>query len=258
MGELVFTFKALAKAALFTPGCVLILAALAAFLARRGRRRLAKGAAGLAFALLALTSSPILVGIFADWVEGAPAYLDPAAPPPEVGAIVLLGGGVAHGDDAFGADVVAGNGMRRTHYAAVLHRRGGAPILVTGAGPVGGVGRGEAQAMAAFLAELGARARWVEDRSRDTADNARLSRAILKPLGIDRILLVTSAFHMRRAALAFEQVGFTVTPAPVGGGEGGRAWRRLVPSADAMSDFNTMLNELLGRLVYQAAAALAW
>lgn len=109
--------------------------------------------------------------------------------------------------------------------------------------------------MAAFLEELGTPARWVEDRSLDTDDNARLSRAILEPLGFGDILLVTSDFHMRRSLLAFEQAGFTVTPAPVGGGSGGRGWRALIPSSGAMHVFNRALNELLGRIVYRITAS---
>lgn len=255
MGELIFTLKALAKAAIFVPGSILILVALAGLLARWGRRRLGAMMAGAGVVLLALTSSPIVSDAFSQWVEGAPAYLDPAAPPPKADAIVLLGGGVSVGDYAFGRDIVVGEGMRRAHYAAFLHRRSGLPILVTGAGPVGGAGRGEARAMEAFLEELGTPARWVEDRSFDADDNARLSRTILEPLGVEEILLVTSDFHMRRSVLAFEQAGFTVTPAPVGGGAGGRSWRALIPSTSAMHGFNRALNELLGRIVYRVTAS---
>ena len=56
--------------------------------------------------------------------------------------------------------------------------------------------------------------RWVEDRSRDTFDNARESRRILAPLNIRSVYLVTHAWHMPRARLAFEHAGFEVVPAP--------------------------------------------
>ena len=56
--------------------------------------------------------------------------------------------------------------------------------------------------------------RWRETQSRDTADNARMSKQILNAAGIQRIVLVTQAFHMPRAQRMFEAVGFTVLPAP--------------------------------------------
>jgi len=57
---------------------------------------------------------------------------------------------------------------------------------------------------------------WVEEGSRNTFENAQLSAALLKPAGIERIYLVTHAWHMRRARIAFEHAGFTVIPAPTG------------------------------------------
>jgi uncharacterized SAM-binding protein YcdF (DUF218 family) len=57
-------------------------------------------------------------------------------------------------------------------------------------------------------------ARWLEERSNNTADNARDSAAMLKQAGIQRILLVTDAAHMQRARLAFQRTGLTVIAAP--------------------------------------------
>jgi uncharacterized SAM-binding protein YcdF (DUF218 family) len=55
----------------------------------------------------------------------------------------------------------------------------------------------------------------VEDRSRNTAQNARLSKIIAAPKPSDKWVLVTSAFHMPRAMGAFRAVGFPVEAAPV-------------------------------------------
>lgn len=55
----------------------------------------------------------------------------------------------------------------------------------------------------------------VEDNSRDTYENALLTRQILNPQQRDVWLLITSAFHMPRAIGAFRQVGFNVIPFPV-------------------------------------------
>lgn len=48
----------------------------------------------------------------------------------------------------------------------------------------------------------------------DTADNARLSAAMLKAEDIERIVLVTHAFHMPRARQLFAAEGLSVAAAP--------------------------------------------
>jgi len=74
-----------------------------------------------------------------------------------------------------------------------------------------------------------------------------------------RILLVTSAFHMRRAQRLFERQGFEVQPFPVDfqarGAWAGPLWRdptQWFPSAAALDGSSRALRELLGRLIYRA------
>ena len=42
-----------------------------------------------------------------------------------------------------------------------------------------------------------------------------MTASILQEAGIQRVYLVTHAWHMRRALLAFHRFGITATPAPV-------------------------------------------
>ena len=56
---------------------------------------------------------------------------------------------------------------------------------------------------------------WLENSSVDTWQNAQLSAAILREHGIKSIYLVTHAWHMRRALMAFSHTGLVVTAAPV-------------------------------------------
>jgi uncharacterized SAM-binding protein YcdF (DUF218 family) len=74
-----------------------------------------------------------------------------------------------------------------------------------------------------------------------------------------RILLVTSAFHMRRAQRLFERQGFVVEPFPVDfqarGAWAGSLWRdptQWFPSALALDGSSHALREVLGRLIYRA------
>ncbi len=55
----------------------------------------------------------------------------------------------------------------------------------------------------------------IENDSRNTYENATLTKAILRPTPQDRWLLVTSAFHMPRSVGVFRKAGFDVIPYPV-------------------------------------------
>jgi uncharacterized SAM-binding protein YcdF (DUF218 family) len=97
-------------------------------------------------------------------------------------------------------------------YAARLHQRTGKPVLLAGGNPTRADST-EAEQMAAVLREFGVAAQWLENASANTMENARHTRRTLEPTGISRIYLVTHAWHMPRARLAFEEAGFAVIPA---------------------------------------------
>ncbi len=70
--------------------------------------------------------------------------------------------------------------------------------------------------MARSLAEdFGVAARWVEPDSATTWDNAVLSARILRAEGIGAVVVVTHAWHMRRALIAFRAAGLVAVPAPL-------------------------------------------
>ena len=52
--------------------------------------------------------------------------------------------------------------------------------------------------------EFGRPLKFVEDDSRDTRENAARTLALLRPIGIRHIVLVTHGWHMPRALKAFE------------------------------------------------------
>ena len=92
-----------------------------------------------------------------------------------------------------------------------------------------------------------------ESESRTTRDNAAYSSIILRGKGWQRILLVTSAFHMRRARPLFEAQGLDVVPAPTD-------YQRLVvkppmprwlPTAQALARTTTALHEHVGYWDYR-------
>ncbi len=68
-----------------------------------------------------------------------------------------------------------------------------------------------------------------------------------------RIILVTSAFHMRRARIIFEHAGFEVLPYPTDFRTDGSPTGVLdfLPSADALRNSETALREFYGYLFYR-------
>ena len=92
----------------------------------------------------------------------------------------------------------------------------------------------------------------------NTAEEAVAIRRLL-PASPPRVLLVTSAFHMRRSQRLFERQGIRVLPFPVDfqarGRWAGPLWRdpiQWLPSVAALNDSSRVLREILGRLVYGA------
>jgi uncharacterized SAM-binding protein YcdF (DUF218 family) len=165
----------------------------------------------------------------------------------EADAVVILAGGARRYAPEYNVDVPSDVSLRRLAYGARVARRTALPILVSG-------GRGEAAAMREFLvADFGLTPRWVEDASRDTRENAVLSSAILREHGIDTVVLVTSASHMRRAAAEFRLQGLRVITAPVtdyASPEGGLA--KWLPGLAGLRNARTAVYEAL------ALARLRW
>ena len=96
----------------------------------------------------------------------------------------------------------------------------------------------------------------------NTDDEAREVAAVLRTrqMQTPRVLLVTSAFHMRRARMLFEQRGITVDPFPVSFGSSDQKTITLfsfLPSVSALTKSQTALRELYGRAFYWLRAVAA-
>ncbi|OFX50271.1 MAG: hypothetical protein A2046_12175 [Bacteroidetes bacterium GWA2_30_7] len=90
-----------------------------------------------------------------------------------------------------------------------------------------------------------------EDISRNTRENAIESQKIIPDSS--SCLLITSAFHMRRAKGCFENVGFKVTPYVVDRYSGDRRYiidHLIVPNVDALSNWTLIMHEISGYVVY--------
>jgi uncharacterized SAM-binding protein YcdF (DUF218 family) len=92
----------------------------------------------------------------------------------------------------------------------------------------------------------------LEDRSRNTSENAVFSKAVVQPKPGERWLLVTSAYHMPRAIGAFRKAGFSVEPYPVDWRTGGAeyAFRPFSVAAEGLGQVDTAVHEWIGLAIY--------
>lgn len=93
----------------------------------------------------------------------------------------------------------------------------------------------------------------IEDRSRNTLENARLTAQLIAPKPGQRWLLITNAFHMPRAMGTFRQAGFDVSAFPVGWRTNG--WRDFfwpAPSAtEGLRRVDVAVREWIGLIAYR-------
>ena len=195
------------------PPANLPLLAVAGLIVRRWHRRLGEWLTAASCVLLIVLSMPF-VGetLLVSLEQGLPSEAATGGKP---GAIVILTADL----ERFGGDEPGfGPGrltLDRERACSILFRRVQLPVLVTG-----GVLRGGDPPIAVVTAQslrddFQVPVRWIEMRSRDTWENAAYSAQILRANGISTVYLVTHAWHMRRALLAFHHFGIHVIPAPV-------------------------------------------
>jgi len=203
-----------------------------------------------AVAGLLLTSLPIVSYSALVALETGLPTTPPNDHPPQ--AIVVLSAEVVRAShEPFGARPGLLT-LDRLRTGAALARRTGLPILVTG-GTVGPETAAIALVMEQSLRDdFQTPARWVEPKSSDTWENARFSADILRAEGITSIYLVTHAWHMKRALLAFKGTGLTVTAAPVPLDEPQPfTYWDVMPRASAWHNAYYALHEWIGLLWYR-------
>lgn len=199
------------------PSSLVVLAlALAWWKLSRGIHRVTARlvAGGLAIGLAALSPLPNLLILP---LEQRFARAELTGPP--VTGIVILGGGEdaaialkrhAHALNEAGERISEAVALSRLLPDARIVFSGGTAALIPGTVT-------EAQAVRDMLISMGVAAAriTVEDRSRDTFENAVFTKALVVPKSPERWLLLTSAWHMPRAMGAFRFAGFPVEPWPV-------------------------------------------
>lgn len=232
--------------------------ALAALAGRPWGRRLCLGAL---VALLLCGSLPVGRLLLRGLEDRFPqAALDGMAPP---AGIIVLGGAIDQVVGAARHQVTMGQAAARLTEGAALARRfpqadliytGGSNALVSQIG-------GEAEDARRLWIDLGvdpARIR-IEDRSRNTEENARRTRDLVGPGAGRRWLLVTSAYHMPRSVGLFRAAGLDVVPVPVDY-RSTDGWRDLLPGSDLAAGLvalDVATREWVGLLAYRLSGKIS-
>jgi uncharacterized SAM-binding protein YcdF (DUF218 family) len=229
-------------------GLTLIVAGLGLLLRRRWP-------VAVALAGLWLLSTPPVANALGRALEGG-MVRSLAADAPEADAIVVLSSRRVLAPGPAGVSEWAD--ADRFFGGLELFDAGKAPLLVFTGGwsPRTPTHLPEGEVLAAWAERWGVPAAQiaVTGRVTDTAEEAAAVATLLAPLGVDRVLLVTSAYHVPRARALFERAGLRVHAFPVDFqvSEGRRASiTDLLPGAMALQLSEQSLREAMGRVVYR-------
>lgn len=243
---MLFLLKKIVSALILPPTSLILLAFVGLWLMRRDPKT-GRVLTLLSLITLLILSLPVTGNALLQSLETVPPISE--AQLKDIQAIVILGGGKNNEAPEFGnQDTVNRWTLQRLRYGAYLQLQTGKPILVTGGAPLGG--RPEADTMSETLQrDFHAKDVWAEDQSKDTSENATFSASFLKEHGIQRVAIISQAWHLPRAVQLFEQQGLTVYQAPTGyTNEDNEPVIRWLPKASALDKSSMALKEYLGRI----------
>lgn len=221
------------------------------------KRRL-KGGALLVFSLLFLLyTNPFISNSLMTWWEVPPTPI--AALSNHYDAAIILSGVTATAKDPQDR-VHLHKGADRIMHTVQLYKLGklGKIIVSGGSGTLLSEEENtEAEKMKKVLLISGVAEEdiWLEESSRNTHENALFTQALLqqKNLPKDRLLLVTSAFHMRRALGCFHKAGLEPLPYSVDFYSFEPKYtpdELLIPSDGAIITWTRLTREWTGYLMY--------
>lgn len=172
----------------------------------------------------------------------------------QVDAIVVLGGGASENAPHIdGRGMLTGDSLARAMTAYRLYTKLNKPIIASG-GAVNGH-RPESDIAKDLFQRLGVKEQFVivETSSKDTNGNAVFVGAICHRRGWNKIVLVTSAYHMKRSLMLFGRYFSDIVPYPTDYKtiRTGYGYYSFLPDASNFADIALALREYLGIIFYR-------
>ncbi|MFZ9956822.1 MAG: YdcF family protein [Flavobacteriales bacterium] len=178
----------------------------------------------------------------------------------EVG--IILGGMIRY--DARNDRIIFNNNIDRLLQPLVLQKKGKIKKLLIsgGSGDINFPEIKEAALLQKFVCELGFDSNdvWIETKSRNTHENALFCKEVLrnnlKDYNSKKILLITSATHMKRSIGCFEKEGVKVAPYGTSKLSGPRHityQKILIPNVYAVHAWEVFFHETIGLWTYKLA-----
>ena len=242
-----------------TMNVLLILIVLAVVLALLRWRRCSRVLLGLAVAWSLVVGCGWLPNLLLTRLQSAYTADAPIAWG-QHNVIVLLGAGTVRvaGTGSVEASLFAYGRIDKAAalYHACRQAERECKVEVSG-GDARGLGQSEAAVYAENLRQLGVDPAdlLLEPRSMNTWQNAQFSGPLLKAAGADRVLLVSSGFHLRRGMLYFTHFGIHATPVRADYVSGIASWKPLSYNF-TMADM--ALHEYVGIARYHWYNAMGW
>ena len=177
-------------------------------------------------------------------------------------AIIVLGGGTVQGspEAGEGQDTLSSDAYKRAVYAYTLRNTFPVPLVFSGGKVFDYDQEPEAVAAGRLFETLGIDSRRIilETTSRNTWENARETAKLFSERNpvIEKAILVTSAYHVKRGVYCFESNGISVIPAPTDYKcERGRKYDlfSFMPSMVYLENTWLALHEYIGLLYYVIA-----
>lgn len=239
---------------------LLLVLCLLGFVASRIRRgRGGRVFYGLAFVLLMVSACGLLPAWLLTHLQ-APYAMRPSVTWDSHNAIVVLGAGTSRVADAGQVvpTVFAGGRLVEgyTLYRACKQSGNDCKLIVSGGDPYRN-GRTEAAAYGDVLLGMGVDRSdlLLETRSMNTWQNAQFVQPMLKAYAPQRVVLVSSAVHLRRAQKYFEHFGIDALPVRADYLDARLTW---FPNGWNMALTEAALHEYLGMLTYHMYNAFGW
>jgi uncharacterized SAM-binding protein YcdF (DUF218 family) len=250
-----FILGKIVQSLLLPPASILLLMLAGLFVIRR-RRTAGQVLVGIGMVLLYLLSLPAVADMLLRPLESA--YPPFAGKGVKADAVVVLTGGVRDLSWIPAPPAPAEESLDRLVVGIQIAASHRLPLVISGGtGAIAPTSVREADVMADTAVRLGFPSRdiVIENSSRNTLESAEAVAAMMPE---KTIILVTSAYHLRRSVAMFRKQGFSVIAAPAGYNLRSRAasLSDLIPRAGNLDASSTALSEYTSLAWYTLTGAI--